>query len=128
MQSETPDPKLHLLERVNIELIAQNSIVPAAKSIPRLKMSGRLPQLHLNFSDTKYKTLMRLLDITIPRFGDGDESAASVQKSGQLPSGELFSTGHSDYSMDGSQSDKDANSEHHELEKSETQVRVTFFS
>lgn len=127
LQSETPDPRLHLLERVNIGLTAQNSIVPSAKSIPRLRMLGRLPQLHLNFSDTKYKTLMRLLDVAIPRFGDdADPTPSTIQSSHpEFASSELFKTRPAEYSVDESV-DKDSNLavsvQQSELDKSSTQV------
>lgn len=64
---------LHLLERTNIDLQIQNSIVPSALSLTRFKVSGKLPSLHVNLSDTKYKTLMRLIDVTIPQFGEESE-------------------------------------------------------
>ncbi|KAG6813789.1 hypothetical protein H0H92_007201 [Tricholoma furcatifolium] len=61
---------LHLLERINIDLQVQNSIVPTALSLARFKVSGKLPSLKINFSDKKYKALMRLIDVCIPKFGD----------------------------------------------------------
>ena len=64
---------LHLLERTNIEFQVQNSIVPSALTLARFKVSGKLPSLHVNLSDTKYKTLMRLVDVTIPRLGEESE-------------------------------------------------------
>lgn len=64
---------LHLLERTNIELQVQNSIVPSAVNLARFKVSGKLPSLHVNLSDAKYKTLMRLIDVTVPQFGEESE-------------------------------------------------------
>lgn len=84
LKSETVDNKLHLLERLNIELIAKNSIVPTVRGIPRMKMSAKLPNLHVNFSDSKYKTLMHLLDVTIPHFDDDVQMAGGPQLSGPL--------------------------------------------
>ncbi|KAH8120322.1 vacuolar protein sorting-associated protein vps13 [Phellopilus nigrolimitatus] len=107
LHSEQPDPKLHLLERVNIDLLAQNSIVPSARSIARLRMSGRLPNLHVNFSDSKYKTLMRLIDVTLPRLGDGSDKAAAPQTQRKIrapadlqPSSGLFGIGQLEYIVD----------------------------
>ena len=38
-------------------------------------MSGKLPSLQVNFSDSKYKSLLRLIDMCIPDFVDeGDDS------------------------------------------------------
>lgn len=64
---------LHLLERINIELQVENSIVPTAYSLARFKVAGKLPSLKANLSDTKYKSLMRLIDVCIPKFSEDDE-------------------------------------------------------
>lgn len=48
----------------------QNSIVPTAYNLARFKVSGKLPTLQLNMSDIKYRSLMRLIDVCIPHFGD----------------------------------------------------------
>lgn len=63
----------HLLERTNIDLQVQNSIVPSVLNLARFKVSGKLSSLHVNLSDTKYKTLMRLIEVAIPRFGQESE-------------------------------------------------------
>lgn len=34
-----------------------------------MKISGRLPSLRVNISDTKYKALMKFVDTAIPKFG-----------------------------------------------------------
>lgn len=74
MQGDNNHGNLHLLERINIDLTAQNSIVPSARNLSRFKVQGKLPSLHVNFSDSKYKTIMRLIDIAVPHFG-GDDAA-----------------------------------------------------
>ena len=61
---------LHLLERISIDLQVQNSIVPTAYTLARFKVSGHLPTLQINLSDTKYKSLMGLIDVAIPHFDD----------------------------------------------------------
>jgi len=81
---------LHILERINLDLLLQNSILPAKAKlpkeieIPRVKVSGRLPTLQVNVSDTKYKALMRFIDIAIPKFGD-KPTAQAVQPQGKAP-------------------------------------------
>lgn len=65
---------LHLIERINIDLQVSNSIVPSALNLARMKVSGKLPTLQVNFSETKYKTLMRLIDVCVPKFDDDQES------------------------------------------------------
>ncbi|KAK7058962.1 Vacuolar protein sorting-associated protein 13 [Paramarasmius palmivorus] len=67
---------LHLLERINIDLSVQNSIVPTYTQLAKFKVSGKLPSLQVNLSDTKYKALMRLIDVSIPHFDDEQGSKA----------------------------------------------------
>ena len=97
-----------MLERININLQVQNSIVPSAHNLARFKVSGHLPTLQINLSDTKYKSLMRLIDVSIPKFDD-DTSAPQrpalekTAKSGagafRLPSG-IFGSQDRDYDLD----------------------------
>ncbi|KAF7306925.1 hypothetical protein MIND_00485000 [Mycena indigotica] len=89
----TSDAKdtLHLLERINIDLEIQNSIVPNAFNLARFKVAGHLPSLRVNLSDTKYKTLMRLIDVCIPKFGNDTSPTPpplpkTVSSAFQLPS------------------------------------------
>lgn len=97
----TEDAKiLHILERISIHLSVENSIVPSVASLPRFKASGKLPSLHVNFSDQKYKTLMRLLDVAIPRFDDNSQQAPAPIADGHpglraVP--RLFSQNQQDY-------------------------------
>ncbi|KAG8920306.1 hypothetical protein FRC00_010207, partial [Tulasnella sp. 408] len=63
--------ELHLLERINMEFSVQMSIIPDAPNLTRFKVAGTLPLLNVNFSNTKYKGIMRFVDISIPNF-DGD--------------------------------------------------------
>ncbi|CDO71578.1 hypothetical protein BN946_scf184911.g48 [Trametes cinnabarina] len=76
---------LHLLERTNFDLQVQNSIVPTAYTLARFKIAGHLPALQVNMSDTKYKSLMRLIDVAIPHFDDEEEAPARAY-SAQKPS------------------------------------------
>ncbi|KAF8078623.1 vacuolar protein sorting-associated protein 13, partial [Lyophyllum atratum] len=104
---------LHLLERTNIDLQVHNSIVPTALSLARFKISGKLPSLNVNFSDTKYKALMRLIDVCIPKLGDDDSrtapSATAVTPASggfQLASG-LFGPSEAEYNVDDDGEDSD---------------------
>ncbi|KAI0047829.1 hypothetical protein FA95DRAFT_1589004 [Auriscalpium vulgare] len=81
---------LHLIERINLDLQIQNSIVPTAVNLSRFKISGKLPSLQVNFSDTKYQAIMRLIDVTIPRFGDTPAPAVPAPTA---PSGYDLTTG-----------------------------------
>lgn len=72
--SPTSPDSLHLLERINISLDVHRSIVPAAINLPRFKIAGNLPSLHVNLSDSKYKSFMRLIDTCVPRFEDDQQA------------------------------------------------------
>ncbi|KAF9453814.1 vacuolar protein sorting-associated protein 13 [Macrolepiota fuliginosa MF-IS2] len=78
---------LHLLERINVSLDVQKSIVPTAINLARFKVAGNLPSLHVNLSDSKYKALMRLVDVCIPKFDDNDQKTtkSAVPPQGNLP-------------------------------------------
>lgn len=99
--------RLHLLERTNIDLQVQNSIVPSVLNLARFKVSGKLPNLHVNLSDAKYKTLMRLIDVAIPQFGEESEkhrsrpSPSYIDAEPVLPlSAGLFSPTGPEYNVD----------------------------
>jgi len=77
---------LHLLERINIDLEVQNSIVPTAYNLARFKVSANLPTLQVNMSDSKYKSLMRLVDVAIPNFdGDHPEPTTGPPLAAEIP-------------------------------------------
>ncbi|KAJ7293574.1 vacuolar protein sorting-associated protein 13 [Mycena rebaudengoi] len=105
---------LHLLERVSLDLQVQNSIVPTAFNLARFKVSGQLPTLQVNLSDTKYKALMRLIDVCIPKFGKEDSGATppppplvkNPSSAFHLPSG-LFSQAEIEYNVNDSDDSDD---------------------
>lgn len=70
---------LHLLERINISFQIQKSIVPTAVNLSQIKVAGDLPSLQVNLSDAKYHSLMRLVDVAIPKF-DRDVPVAHTLK------------------------------------------------
>jgi len=104
---------LHLLERVSLDLQVQNSIVPTAFNLARFKVSGHLPSLQVNLSDTKYKALMRLIDVCIPKFGENTGQQATppplvktTSSAFQLPS-RLFSQSETEYNVDEEEEEDD---------------------
>ncbi|KAJ4486135.1 vacuolar protein sorting-associated protein 13 [Lentinula aciculospora] len=106
LKSESHDT-LHLLERINIDLQIQNSIVPTALNLARFRVSGKLPSLQVNISDTKYKSLMRLIDVCIPKFNNapGIDNFPQPQEGieiGRFPlvPGSLFSMAEKEYNVD----------------------------
>lgn len=64
---------MHIIDRINMDFTLETSIVPKAVGITKTRVSGNLPVLHASISDKKYKHLMRLIDVAIPRF---DEDAS----------------------------------------------------
>jgi hypothetical protein len=60
----------YLLEKVSLEFLINLSIVPSAANLARFKILGSLPQLHANFSDEKYKSLMRIVTAIVPKFDE----------------------------------------------------------
>ncbi len=68
------DPKnLRIIDRINMDFTLETSIIPKATDLTKTRISGHLPVLHASISDKKYRNLMKLIDIAIPRF-DSDES------------------------------------------------------
>ncbi|EEP80464.1 conserved hypothetical protein [Uncinocarpus reesii 1704] len=79
----------HIMDRINIDFVFELCIVPKTTDLARTRLSGRLPELHVSMSDTKYKNLMKLIDIAIPHFGDDartdSANAESEERSYESP-------------------------------------------
>ncbi|RKP11114.1 hypothetical protein THASP1DRAFT_27093 [Thamnocephalis sphaerospora] len=60
------DDVRHVVNRIGVNIAIDKSIVPSALDLPALKVKGRLPLLQVNFSDQKYRTLMRILKAITP--------------------------------------------------------------
>lgn len=77
LASEEVDPDTHLLERINLSFTLHSSIWPKAPNLTKFKMSGNLPVLNVHFSDRIYKTLLRIIMVSIPHLGSShtDEPA-----------------------------------------------------
>lgn len=63
---------LHIVEKINVDFIVEISILPKAPNLTRMKMSGHMPTLHAAVSDMKYKNLMKIIEVAIPKFGDDE--------------------------------------------------------
>ncbi|KAL4821832.1 hypothetical protein BDW67DRAFT_149625 [Aspergillus spinulosporus] len=68
---------LHIIDRINVDFVLEMCIVPKLTELTRTRISGHLPELHASMSDTKYKGLMKLIDIAIPRFDDEAQDTIS---------------------------------------------------
>ena len=66
---------MHIVEEINVDFVVEISILPKAPNLTKLKVSGHLPVLHAAASDAKYKSLMRIIDVAIPKLGDKDTSS-----------------------------------------------------
>ncbi|KAK4120703.1 vacuolar protein sorting-associated protein 13 [Parathielavia appendiculata] len=62
----------HIVDKINVDFVVETSILPKAPNLTKLRVSGHLPVLQVSASDSKYKTLMRIIDIAIPKFGDNE--------------------------------------------------------
>ncbi|ODM22992.1 hypothetical protein SI65_00581 [Aspergillus cristatus] len=71
---------LHIIDRINVDFVIELCIVPKVTELTRTRISGHLSELHASISDAKYKSLMKLIDIAIPRFDDDEQSVAIRQK------------------------------------------------
>ena len=72
---------LHVVEKINVDFVVAMSILPKAANLTKMKVSGHMPVLHATMSDTKYKSLMKLIDVAIPKFGGEEEQSSQPQKS-----------------------------------------------
>ncbi|KAJ3072035.1 hypothetical protein HDU98_004400 [Podochytrium sp. JEL0797] len=60
---------LHFLERADVTFDVKLSILPKLANHVKTIIVGKLPRLHMNLSDRKYKSFMRILDIVTKRPG-----------------------------------------------------------
>ncbi|KAI8143832.1 hypothetical protein BJV82DRAFT_668275 [Fennellomyces sp. T-0311] len=62
-QVRNPRPEnnyLHLVDRIDMTFVVEMCIIRNSTELTNLKMSGHLPLLAVNFSDTKYRILMEI--------------------------------------------------------------------
>ncbi|AET41679.1 membrane morphogenesis protein VPS13 Ecym_8410 [Eremothecium cymbalariae DBVPG len=67
------DNQFCILDRMELQFIVDVSIFPKALNLPRVKTSGKLPNLNLYLNDYQYKILMQLVDKCIPNIDDSEE-------------------------------------------------------
>ncbi|KAK5086299.1 Vacuolar protein sorting-associated protein 13 [Lithohypha guttulata] len=81
LDSQDHSKNMHIVERINMEFLLENSIIPKDPNITKLRITGTLPVLHAAVSDKKYKSLMKLIDVAVPKFDAEDEpSVESTQQ------------------------------------------------
>lgn len=80
LDAEGDPQNMHIIDRINIDFTLETSIIPKAPNITRTRISGNLPVLHASISDKKYKNLLRLIDVAVPRFDDDNAVNGEVVK------------------------------------------------
>ena len=75
----------HIIDRINMDFTLETSIIPKASDLTKTRISGHLPVLHASVSDQKYKNLMKLIDIAIPKFDleEDDDPGKATKTKGQ---------------------------------------------
>ncbi|KAJ5183662.1 hypothetical protein N7492_001278 [Penicillium capsulatum] len=80
LTSAVESRNFHIIDRINVDFVLEMCIVPKVTQLTRTRISGHLPELHASMSDTKYKGLMKLIDIAIPHFDDGTTNSTPATK------------------------------------------------
>ncbi|KAI0466100.1 hypothetical protein F4859DRAFT_527562 [Xylaria cf. heliscus] len=75
----------HVVDKINVDFVVALSILPKAPNLTKVKVSGHMPVLQVNVSDTKYKSLMKLIDVAIPKIGSQDQQNAETQPRPKRP-------------------------------------------
>ena len=73
LAAKDDEKNFHIIDRISMDFVLETSIIPKATDLTKTRISGHLPVLHASISDKKYKNLMRLIDVAIPKF-DNNES------------------------------------------------------
>lgn len=72
LQRGTDRKHLHIVDRINIDFTVEISILPKAPNLTKFRLSGHLPVLHASLSDKRYKALMKIIDVAIPKLDDDE--------------------------------------------------------
>jgi len=83
--SPAAESDLHLINKINITLLAEVSILPKASNLTQFRVSGRLPLFSANFSDRKYRAIMKIVDMVVPK-PDPDEQPKAMPVGVRRPS------------------------------------------
>ncbi|KAH8890292.1 vacuolar protein sorting-associated protein 13 [Thozetella sp. PMI_491] len=93
---------MHVVDKINVNFVVETSIIPKAPNLTKLRISGHLPVLHASASDTKYKSIMRLIDVAIPKLhGDQQLAQQGTGDRQQRPRGLSTASGRSRKKSDG---------------------------
>ncbi|QIW98703.1 hypothetical protein AMS68_004221 [Peltaster fructicola] len=84
LESKDGTRNFHIVDRINMDFTIQTCIIPRATDLTKFRIDGHLPLLQANISDSKYKALMRLLQVAIPKLGDPQPESKQIE-AGQEP-------------------------------------------
>src|SRR6202008_1548416 len=79
-QIQNPKPEndyLHFVERIDMSFLVEMCILPKTIEMTRFRVSGHLPLLSVNFSDRKYRSLMTIIDLIIPKADEEQDFGTS---------------------------------------------------
>ena len=105
----------HVVDRINIDFKIETCIVPKASGLTKFRIIGHLPILHASLSDEKYKSLMRIIDIAVPKFNEdisnNNDAAAVTSQPASSYQGDALAISRSaaineDFDLDGSSDDE----------------------
>ena len=85
LEENSSSKHFHIVDRINMDFKVEICIVPKASDLTKFRVSGNLPILHASISDAKYKNLMKLIDVAIPKF-DNDAPTKPVTDGAKGPS------------------------------------------
>ena len=80
------DSRFHIVDEINVDFVVETSIMPKAPNLTKLRVSGHLPLLHAAVSDSKYKNLMKIIDVAIPKFHSDEKAIEDKNEAEEQPS------------------------------------------
>ncbi|CAO2655854.1 Nn.00g046570.m01.CDS01 [Neocucurbitaria sp. VM-36] len=85
LEENSASKNFHIIDKINMDFKIEICIVPKASDLTKFRVSGNLPVLHASISDAKYKNLMKLIDVAIPKF-NSDEPSKQIAEGAKGPS------------------------------------------
>ncbi|KAL7754164.1 Vacuolar protein sorting-associated protein 13 [Sorochytrium milnesiophthora] len=83
--AEEASNELHVLQRTDLNFEVALSILPKAPNVPRMKIDGSLPIMTVNLSDTKYRAVMKTIDLLSSSSSPPSSSSSSADSLSQSP-------------------------------------------
>ena len=72
LEAKDDSKNLHIIDRIDMDFLVETCIIPKGTELTKFRITGKLPVLHASISDAKYKNLMKLLDVAVPKFDDAE--------------------------------------------------------